>query len=138
MKRFEAEPQKTAEPESERFTADKSALSEILTDSDTEIAFAKALDSRADVRWFIKLPWWFKVPTPVGNYNPDWAVCHGNPDNPSSPTRICLVRETKGVQSFAELSRDEQLKIRYGKKHFAALGVDFEWNSDGNYAIEVG
>jgi len=137
MKRLEDEPQQTASPESEKLTAEKSALTEILTDSDTETSFAKTLESRQDVRWFIKLPWWFKVPTPVGNYNPDWAVCHISPDNPSSPTRIYLVRETKGVQVFNDLSREEQLKIRYGKKHFAALDVDFAWDSDGTYVLQV-
>lgn len=137
MKRLEEEPQETAVPATEKLACEKSALTEVLTDSDPEISFANTLESRQDVRWFIKLPWWFKVPTPVGNYNPDWAVCHGDPDDPTSPTTICLVRETKGDTSFVDLSREEQLKIRYGKKHFAALGVDFAWDSDGSYAIEL-
>jgi type III restriction enzyme len=135
MSKLAEEPQETAAP-TQRIAA-KSALSEVLTDSDPEIQFADVLDAREDVAWFVKLPWWFKVPTPVGNYNPDWAVCHKDPKDPKRPKKIYLVRETKGTVDFGELSRTEQLKIRYGKHHFDAIGVDFEWTSDGNYVIEL-
>lgn len=135
MTKLAQEPQETAAPTPR--TAAKSALSEVLTDSDPEIQFADILDARDDVAWFVKLPWWFKVPTPVGNYNPDWAVCHKDPKDPNRPKKIYLVRETKGTVDFGDLSRTEQLKIRYGKHHFDALGVDFEWTSDGHYMVEL-
>lgn len=43
-------------------------------DSAVERAFAEKLDQRSDIKLFVKLPWWFKVETPVGAYNPDWAI----------------------------------------------------------------
>ena len=82
------------------------------------------------MRFFLKLPNWFKVPTPVGTYNPDWAVVmdnldsHGDPDE-REPT-LYLVRETKSTPTESELRERERLKIHCGRRHFVdALGVDF-------------
>jgi type III restriction enzyme len=111
---------------------EKSVMSEVVWDSDTEREFAEAVNNREDVKWFIKLPWWFKVETPVGNYNPDWAVCHMTDGGARC---VYLVKETKGVKSWGDLHKSEQLKIQYGKKHFDALEVSYEWVKDGNYAV---
>jgi type III restriction enzyme len=96
-------------------------------DSEVERRFAEKLDQRADIRLFVKLPWWFKVETPVGDYNPDWAIVK---EVAGEPPRLYLVRETKGTDSFAKLEKSEQDKIACGKRHFRALGCaagDYEW-----------
>jgi len=115
-----------------KLSLEKSVMSEVVWDSDTEREFAETVNNREDVKWFIKLPWWFKVETPVGNYNPDWAVCHMTD---GGARRVYLVKETKGVKSFGDLHTSEKLKIQYGTKHFDALEVSYEWVKDGNYAV---
>jgi len=65
------------------------------------------------------LPRWFEVNTPVGKYNPDWAIVKQGDD------RLYLVRETKGTKDFLKLRNSEADKVRCGQKHFEALGVDF-------------
>ncbi len=135
MSRLTSEEANTFASDEEMLQLGKSAFSEVLYDSDTERDFAIVLENREDVLWFVKLPWWFKVQTPVGPYNPDWAVCHRDPGDESNPKRIYLVRETKGVTDFNKLHQDEQLKIKYGQMHFRALGLNFEWVSDGEYEV---
>jgi type III restriction enzyme len=88
-------------------------------DSDIERRFAEELDQREDIKLFLKLPRWFKVETPVGTYNPDWAILKDD----GSP--LYLVRETKGTKDFMDLRDTESLKIRCGKQHFTTLGVDY-------------
>ena len=88
-------------------------------ESDTERKFAEAMRERTDIKLFIKLPDWFKVQTPIGTYNPDWAIVKQE-DN-----KIYLVRETKATKD--QLARGaEWEKIRCGKAHFDSLGVDFK------------
>lgn len=92
----------------------------VVYDSEVERAFAQGLDSRADIRLFMKLPDWFKIDTPLGSYNPDWAILKHESDT------IYLVRETKGTKEFLKLRTTEADKVRCGKAHFEALGVPFE------------
>jgi len=89
-------------------------------DSDVEKQFARELDSREDIKLFVKLPGWFKVETPVGPYNPDWAIVK------KGDKTVYLIRETKGTKDFDKLRTSEAYKIKCGKKHFDALGVDFK------------
>ena len=92
----------------------------VVYDSEIERAFAQGLESREDIRLFMKLPDWFKVDTPLGGYNPDWAMLkHGS-------ETVYLVRETKGTKDFLKLRTTEADKVRCGKSHFDALGVPFE------------
>jgi type III restriction enzyme len=84
-----------------------------------ERRFAEALDKREDIKVFVKLPAWFKIDTPVGTYNPDWAIVKHD-DN-----MLYLVRETKGTKDFLKLRTSETDKVRCGKRHFEALDVDF-------------
>ncbi len=98
----------------------KSIYEYIVYDSDVEREFARKLDQRDDIRLFVKLPGWFLIDTPVGKYNPDWAVMkHGN-------ETLYLVRETKGTRDFLQLRNSEADKIRCGIKHFEELGVSFD------------
>lgn len=88
-------------------------------DSEVERQFAADLDAREDIKLFMKLPRWFVVETPVGNYNPDWAVVKHD------KSTVYLVRETKGTVDFEKLRTSEADKVRCGRKHFEALGVPF-------------
>ena len=68
----------------------------------------------------MKLPAWFTVPTPVGEYNPDWAIVL---DRDGEGERVYLVRETKGE---GELRPTERMKTECGRAHFeGALGVPY-------------
>jgi len=92
-------------------------------DSQVERRFAEELDARDDIKLFVKLPRWFKVTTPVGEYNPDWAIVK-QPEGQDA--KLYLVRETKGTAEPDELRSKEWAKIKCGKAHFDALEVDFK------------
>ncbi len=103
-----------------RLDVKKSVYDAIVYESDVEREFAAALDKREDVKLFVKLPDWFKVETPLGTYNPDWAVLKHD------DTVLYLVRETKATKNFEKLRNSEAEKIRCGRKHFDALDVNFD------------
>jgi type III restriction enzyme len=96
----------------------KSIYDAIEYDSGTEERFAKDLDSREDIKLFIKLPPWFMVETPIGTYNPDWAIVK-QPDDEGE--RLYLVKETKSTLDRTELRPDEESKIKCGEAHFEVL-----------------
>ncbi len=98
----------------------KSLYEFIEYDSEVERAFAKALDDRSDIKLFVKLPRWFVVDTPVGEYNPDWAIVKHD------SATVYMVRETKGTRDFRKRRGVENDKIRCGERHFYALGVPFD------------
>lgn len=97
----------------------KSVYEYVVYDSEVEREFAQRLDQREDIKLFVKLPGWFEVDTPVGKYNPDWAIVKHNGQV------LYLVRETKGSQGFLKLRTSEADKVRCGMKHFEAIGVPF-------------
>ncbi len=78
--------------------------------SEVESQFAKDCESSENIEFYFKLPFWFKINTPIGTYNPDWAVVFKN------EKKIYFVAETKGKDQ--ELRGSEYLKIECGKKHF--------------------
>jgi type III restriction enzyme len=88
-----------------------------------EKAFAEALDTRDDIKLFLKLPSWFVVDTPLGTYNPDWAIVKAN------DATLYLVRETKGKVKWLDLRETERQKIKCGETHFEAVGVHYSWVS---------
>ncbi len=90
-----------------------------------ERELAKAIDDREDVKLFLKLAAsWFKVPTPLGGYNPDWAIVRQEADG----TYLFLVRETKGTTELENLRFEhERLKIKLGAAYFRAIKVDYQW-----------
>ena len=85
-------------------------------DSGVESRFAKDCESSEQVKFYFKLPNWFKIPTPIGNYNPDWALVF------EDDSKIYFVVETKDTGTttvdLSKLSKNEQLKIKCGKAHF--------------------
>lgn len=85
-------------------------------DSGVESQFAKDCETSGQVKFYFKLPNWFKIPTPIGSYNPDWAIVF------EDDQKIYFVAETKDTGTpqvdLSKLSGDEQLKIKCGKAHF--------------------
>jgi type III restriction enzyme len=98
---------------------DKSIYEYVVYDSEIERQFAKQLDTIEDIKLFMKLPGWFEIDTPLGKYNPDWAILKQNGET------LYLVRETKSTKDFLKLRTTEADKVRCGKAHFTALEVDF-------------
>jgi type III restriction enzyme len=91
----------------------------VVYDSEVEREFARKLDEREDIKLFVKLPGWFEIDTPVGKYNPDWAILKHD------GKALYLVRETKGTRDFLKLRTSEADKVRCGQKHFETLEVPF-------------
>ena len=90
-------------------------------DSHIERMTAQSLDGAGNVKFFCKLPRWFTIPTPVGDYNPDWAVVL------DEDRKVYLIRETKTTHDSDKRRLEENLKILCGEAHFAALGdVDYK------------
>lgn len=89
-----------------------------------EKPFALALDNDPDVKMFFKIPSRFKIETPIGTYNPDWAVYFDK----DGVQKLYFVLETKGSTSLFDLRTPEQLKIHCGKQHFKALDNDVEYH----------
>jgi type III restriction enzyme len=79
------------------------------------------MSQREDIKLFIKLPPWFKVETPLGTYNPDWAIVKEDDE------KVYLVRETKGTKEELKLRPTELAKIQCGKAHFDEIKVDYDW-----------
>lgn len=101
------------------FEAQKSVYEQVIFDSDTEAAFADQLEKNSAVKVYTKLPGWFTVPTPLGGYNPDWAVLIEK----DGVERLYFVVETKGGL-FADALRDkEKAKVQCGQAHFKALAA---------------
>ena len=88
-----------------------------IVDSELERAFVGELDTCEDVVVYAKLPRGFLIPTPVGSYNPDWAICFTT----GRVRHIYFVAETKGSLSSLHLREMENSKIECARKFFAAL-----------------
>lgn len=113
---------------------EKTITDRIAVDSGVEETFARFLEDRADVKFYLKLPGWFLVPTPLGNYNPDWAIVRQQDDG----DWLYLVRETKGTAKLEDLQWEhEQFKVKFGKAHFTALHADYLFGHDPKVLIEV-
>jgi len=92
----------------------------IVTDSQTERDFAKALEASDKVAVYAKLPSGFSIPTPVGNYNPDWAIAFES----GSVKHVYFIAETKGSDSENALREIEQQKINCARAFFSKLADD--------------
>lgn len=123
--------QKDGAEEKERFLdqmyqvqhTQKTDFDYVVFDSDVERQFAELLDSREDIKLFMKLPAKFKIDTPVGPYNPDWAIIKQE----DGEDRIYMIRETKSTLDDSKLRPTELAKIKSAKRHFVAIGIkDYE------------
>ena len=98
----------------------KSVFEHVIYDSGgVERGFAEQLEKNRAVKVYAKLPGWFKIPTPLGTYNPDWAVLV----EVEGEDRLYFVVETKGSLFTDDLRDQESAKIECGKEHFKALAV---------------
>lgn len=95
----------------------KSIYEHVVYDSAPERDFADAMEKNDAVKLYVKLPSWFEVPTPLGPYNPDWAVLL----EVDGAQRLYFVVETKGSLFVDDLRDKERAKIECGKAHFASL-----------------
>ncbi|MCP4889112.1 MAG: restriction endonuclease subunit R, partial [Planctomycetaceae bacterium] len=99
------------------FPADRHVYDYVITDSKTERKFVETLDKSTEVCVYAKLPKAFSIPTPVGNYSPDWAIAF----NQGVVKHVFFIAETKGSMSSLELKKIEAAKIDCARKFFAKI-----------------
>ena len=92
----------------------------LIYDSEVEKKFGEDLDNNADVSVYVKLPKGFYINTPVGRYNPDWAIAF----NEENVKHIWFIAETKGSMQTLQLKAIEKAKIKCAKEHFKAISAD--------------
>jgi type III restriction enzyme len=97
--------------------ADKSVHEKVIYQSDTERSFAEQMEKNEDIKVYAKLPAWFRIPTPLGAYNPDWAVLVEK----DGSERLYFVVETKSSLFTDDLRDKEKAKFKCGEAHFAEL-----------------
>ena len=93
----------------------------VVTDSNIERKFVEELDASKEVVVYAKLPRGFLIPTPVGDYNPDWAISFKE----GSVKHIYFVAETKGSISSMDLREIEKTKIKCARKFFDEMNRRF-------------
>lgn len=98
----------------------KSVYQHVVYDSSIERDFAEALEKNEAIKVYAKLPGWFKVPTPLGSYNPDWAVLI----ELDGQERLYFVVETKSSLFEEDLRDRESGKIKCATEHFMALAIN--------------
>lgn len=103
--------------------SDKSVYDYVVYDSEVEADFARKFENNSSVKVYAKLPDWFKIDTPLGSYNPDWAVLIEK----DGEEKLYFVLESKGNILAEELRKRELSKIACGFKHFEALGNEVEF-----------
>ena len=106
--------------ESNLVESSKSPYEYVVYDSKIEEQFVRDFELSRDVKLYAKLPSWFKIDTPLGGYNPDWAVLLER----QGEERLYFVCESKGSLSELDLRDREKFKIECGRRHFAAVGKD--------------
>ncbi len=97
----------------------------VIYDSQNEETFAERFEKNESIKLYAKLPDWFKINTPIGSYNPDWAVLMEK----DGDQRLYFVLETKGNVLVEALRPTESAKIKCGKAHFKALGNDIHFEA---------
>ena len=115
--------------ESNMLESTKSPYNYVAYDSENERQFAQSFEDNEDVYLYAKLPDWFKISTPLGSYNPDWAVMIDQ----NGEKKLYFVLETKGNKDVDALRPTEREKIQCGKEHFAALGDEARFMPVDNF-----
>lgn len=123
---YKAEEFKTIESyEDSTLAVTRSIYDAIVHDSDVEKNFALNLEQDERIKLFIKMPNWYKVETPVGGYNPDWAIVTAKRDLKGNESeKVYFVIETKG--DVNNLRPTEKAKIESAKKHFEVIHVNYQ------------
>lgn len=101
----------------------KNIYDHVIYDSEIERQFAEDAENDDEVILFAKLPSTFKVETPIGNYNPDWALVLNTEDG----EKLYFVAETKGTENINDLKGTEKKKILCGRKHFEVIDTDIKY-----------
>ncbi|EMT45810.1 type III restriction-modification system endonuclease [Anoxybacillus flavithermus] len=103
--------------------SEKSLFDHIVYDSTIEADFAQRFERDENVKVYVKLPNWFKIDTPIGAYNPDWALVIDK----DGEEKLYFVLETKGTDWEGELRPEEAAKIDFARKHFQAIHTNVEF-----------
>lgn len=103
--------------------SEKSPFDHVVYDSDIEASFAQRFENDENVKVYVKLPSWFKIDTPIGSYNPDWALVIDK----DGEEKLYFVLETKGTEIEEFLRPEERAKIDFARKHFEAIGTNIEF-----------
>ena len=98
----------------------KSPYEYVVYDSIVESKLAGEFEKSSNISVYAKLPDWFKIDTPLGTYNPDWAIMWNDGDS----EQLFFVVESKGSTELFDLRPKEKAKIDCGKQHFKALGSE--------------
>ncbi|WP_049358476.1 DEAD/DEAH box helicase family protein [Rothia mucilaginosa] len=118
---------------------EKTDFNYVVYDSEVERQFAEYLDGREDIRLFMKLPDKFRIPTPVGDYNPDWAIIKTEVKTEvkteEGQDRLYLIRETKSSLNPTKRRPGENAKINSAIKHFEAIGVNYKVAAPDNWGL---
>lgn len=115
---------------SKAYEAKKNIQRFVFPDSDGERKFAEDMDAAAEVAVYAKLPRTFQIPTPVGNYAPDWAIAFKE----GSVRHVFFIAETKGTMDSMELSGVENAKIACAKKLFNEMSTsDVRYHNVATY-----
>ena len=112
--------EKSSQSISKAYAAQKHVMDYVFSDSDGERKFAEALDGATEVCVYAKLPRSFQIPTPVGNYAPDWAIAF----NKGTVKHIFFIAETKGSLDSMDFRGVESAKIKCAKKLFNSISSD--------------
>jgi len=116
-----------------RDTPKRGFYDKMLVDSDVERSFALATDEDDEVICFMKLPAYYQVPTPIGNYNPDFGIVMKRKQlRDGKESEFYFVIETKGTNDINDkkaLKESEVYKINCAMKHFATLGVEVRYKA---------
>ena len=107
----------------------KSVFDHVVYDSDVELEFAAALEQSDDIKLYAKLPDWFKIDTPLGTYNPDWAVLI----EVDGKEKLYFVVETKSTLLTDAIRPTEKARIACGKEHFKALDKEVKFTVTNNF-----
>ena len=114
-------------------TPKRGVFDKMLIDSNVEYDFAKATDNQPDIVCFIKLPSWYKIKTPIGEYEPDFGLIMKRKELKSGNEKeFYFVLETKGTNNINDkkaLTESEVYKIKCAMKHFTTLGVEVHYNA---------
>ena len=103
--------------------SNKSVYEYVVYDSDNEASFVERFENNESIKLYAKMPDWFKINTPIGTYNPDWAILLEK----DGDQRLYFVLETKGQTLVEALRPIESAKIECGKTHFKALDTEVEF-----------
>ena len=116
-----------------RDTSNRGFYNRMLTDSDIERSFALGADLDNEIICFMKLPAYYKIPTPIGNYNPDFGIVMKRKSlRDGKESEFYFVIETKGTNDINDkksLKESEIYKIECALKHFATLGVEVQYKA---------